>query len=188
MPSSAITSGVKDMQAVLNLVWDILLPAMQSAPLRADPAGDAALKSALGQLALSPVRSDDSVPPPAAWPTRTYRFPGNEQKLESLALEPAAGGAATLVLRFGGAEQRISCGRGEWRKGRVAFGTFPEQPVAASGAWMAPDVYSARLVFYETPFSQTVRLRFAGDEVTNDSEYGVSFGPAKQPQITGKAE
>ena len=29
----AITSGVKNMQAVLNLVWEKLLPAMQTAPL-----------------------------------------------------------------------------------------------------------------------------------------------------------
>ena len=32
----AITSGVKDMQAVLNLVWDKLLPAMNPAPLATD--------------------------------------------------------------------------------------------------------------------------------------------------------
>ena len=32
----AITSGVKDMQAVLNLVWDKLLPAMKPSPLAAD--------------------------------------------------------------------------------------------------------------------------------------------------------
>jgi CubicO group peptidase (beta-lactamase class C family) len=32
----AITSGVKDLQSVLNLVWDKLLPAMKSAPLATD--------------------------------------------------------------------------------------------------------------------------------------------------------
>src|SRR5262245_4805197 len=33
-----ITAGVKDMQAVLNLVWDKLLPALKPGPLEADPA------------------------------------------------------------------------------------------------------------------------------------------------------
>ena len=32
----AITSGVKDMQAVVNLVWDKLLPALKPTPLAAD--------------------------------------------------------------------------------------------------------------------------------------------------------
>jgi hypothetical protein len=176
------------MQAVLNLVWDVLLPAMKAEPLRADPAGHDALMRALGHLALTPVRGEESVATPVPWPTRTYRFPTNDQKLETLTLEPGPEGAATLVLRLGGAEQRIACGHGEWRKGRVTLGTFPEQPVAASGAWTASDTYSAKLVFYETPFSLTLHLRFAGDEVTDDGEYNVAFGPTKQPQLTGKAE
>ena len=41
----AITSGVDDMQAVLNLVWEHLLPAMQPAALPEDFAAQAALSS-----------------------------------------------------------------------------------------------------------------------------------------------
>ena len=43
----AITSGVKDMQAVLNVIWDKLLPAMQPKKLKADTA---ASKHNLAQL------------------------------------------------------------------------------------------------------------------------------------------
>ena len=43
----AITSGVKDMQAVLNLVWDKLLPGMKSSPLAPD---DGARKKLQGRL------------------------------------------------------------------------------------------------------------------------------------------
>src|SRR5213594_2154549 len=40
----AITSGVKDMQAVLNVIWDKLLPAMKSEQLPADSADSQQLK------------------------------------------------------------------------------------------------------------------------------------------------
>jgi hypothetical protein len=48
----AITSGLNDMQAVLNVVWDCLLPAMGSAALPADEVTQAALAIKLANLAL----------------------------------------------------------------------------------------------------------------------------------------
>src|SRR5260370_32115779 len=50
----AITSGVKDMQAVLNLVWDKLLPAMKSSPLSPDQEARAKLEQTLKGLSLRP--------------------------------------------------------------------------------------------------------------------------------------
>src|SRR5438034_5324053 len=48
----AITSGVRDMQAVLNLVWDKLLPGIVPASLPTDDAGRAKLESTLKGLSL----------------------------------------------------------------------------------------------------------------------------------------
>ena len=64
----------------------------------------------------------------------------------------------TLVARVDGVEQRIVCGRGQWQKGRMAWGPLPQQPVAASGAWTADDTFTAKLCFYETPFIVTVNV------------------------------
>ena len=183
-----ITSGVKDMQAVLNLVWDRLFPALQVGSVAADTMSRGKLERKLGGLK---VRTQPGTAPPSggfAGAGRRYVFPANDQKLEALAVEAGAGGDATLVLRFAGTEQRIGCGRGEWRKGRLAYGSFPEQPVAASGAWTAEGVYEAKLSFYETPFALTLALRFSGDDLTYDSEYNVAFGPTRQPQLVGRAE
>src|SRR5207245_9108983 len=46
----AITSGVKDMQAVLNLIWDKLLSAMQSYGLRSNNGASQQLKDKLAHL------------------------------------------------------------------------------------------------------------------------------------------
>jgi CubicO group peptidase (beta-lactamase class C family) len=182
----AITSGVKSMQAVLNLLWDRLLPALQADRLPEDVAARQKLLTALARLTL-PTPKETAVPALKPKLTgRRYTFPANDQKLEAMALE-RKGDAVTLVTRLGGVEQRIPCGHGEWRKARLTYGQQVDQPVAASGAWTAPDTYTARIALYETPFMLTLALRFASDQLFLDSEYNVSFGPTKQAQLVGAA-
>ncbi len=179
-----ITSGVKDMQAVLDLVWEGLLPALQSAPLAADDEARRRLEHALNGLSLRP--QEGSAPPSKA-SGRKYVFPTNPRKLEAITLESDEKGD-TLVARFDGVEQRIPCGRGEWKKGRMAFGSLSEQPAAASGAWTGDDTFAAKICFYETPFMLKVNLKFSGDAVLFDAETNVGFGSTKQKQLVGKAE
>jgi CubicO group peptidase (beta-lactamase class C family) len=182
----AITSGVREMQAVLNLVWDKLLPALKASPLPANSQAQAKLAEKLKGLALRPATGSA---PAAKVSGKKYVFPTNEQKLEALTLETDdAKGTVTLIARFAGGEQTLVCGRGEWRKGRGAWGALPVQPVAASGAWTAADTFTARLCFYETPFIFTVRAQFADDEVRLDAESNVGFWRTKQPQLVGKTK
>jgi CubicO group peptidase (beta-lactamase class C family) len=51
----AITSGGRNMQAVMNLVWEKLLPALKAAPLPADAPAVEKLGKKLGSLAVRPV-------------------------------------------------------------------------------------------------------------------------------------
>jgi len=180
----AITSGVKDMQAVLNLVWDKLLPAMKSAPLATDDDARKKLELTLAGLMLRPQEGSSS---PTKVSNKKYGFPANDRKLEAITLQ-SDDKAVTLVTRFGGVEQKIHCGHGAWRKSRLAYGPFPEQPAAVSGAWTADDTYTAKICFYETPFIIMVRLKFSGDQLLFDSQSNVGFGPTKQPQLLGKLE
>ncbi len=182
----AITAGVRDMQAVLNLVWDRLLPGLNPAPLAADERAREKLRKRLQGLALRPQEGAASAPSAAKALGRTYHFPANAQKLEALALEGGQDGAVTLVARVNGAEQRIVCGRGAWRKGKGAWGRLLPQPVAGSGAWTADDTFAARLCFTETPFIFSVRLKFSGDEVRCAVASNVGFGPGKQAPLVGK--
>ncbi len=181
----AITAGVKDMQGVLNLVWDKLLPALKSAPLAAD---DDAAKKLAGTLKGLTLRLPTGKGAPAEVMGKTYTFPTNEGKIESITLEAGKDGATTLVTRVGGAERRIECGRGSWEKGRAAWGRLPEQPAGAAGAWTLDDTFTAKVCFTETPFVATVRLKFTGKEVRYESEFNVGFGPTKDAALVGKAE
>ena len=182
----AITSGVKDMQGVLNLVWDKLVPALKSSSLSPDDEAATKLAQTLKGLSLRPVVGSDSV---AKGSGKTYLFPANDRKLESIMIEgDPKGDAVTIVAKFGGVEKRITCGRDGWRKGRLAWGSSPEQPVAVSGAWTENDTFTAKICFYETPFINTLSLKFSGDELHYTSEANVGFGSTKEKSLVGKSE
>lgn len=187
----AITSGVRDMQAVMNLIWDKLLPAMKPSALAADDAARQKLEKTLKGLTLRPQEGNGA---PAKFTGKKYLFPANDRKLEAISLDgDGANGSVTLISRLNGVEQRIVCGCGSWQKGRLtwgqlAWGQLPEQPVAASGAWTADDTFTAKLCFYETPYVVTIRMKFSDRDVQWNAESNVSFGPTKDPQLTGRVE
>ena len=119
---------------------------------------------------------------------KRFTFPANNQKVELLGLEfEKEDGPITLIGKFnGGAEQRIACGHGEWKKGRAAFGTFPERPAAVCGAWTANETYTAKICFYETPYVLTINLDFSNGKLRFDPAWNVSFGPTKPGQLVGE--
>jgi hypothetical protein len=182
----AITGGLRDMQAVLNLVWDHLLPGMKPATLPGDDATRTKLERRLQGLSL---RLPADAGSPAKELGTKYVFAANGSKLEAITLQNhGKDGGVTLVTRFDGTEQQIECGRGVWKKGKAAWEGLRSQPVAAAGAWTADDTYTAKLCFYETPFTLTLRLKFSGKELHCDSEMNVWFGPTKRPELVGKAD
>jgi hypothetical protein len=181
----AITSGVKDMQAVLNVVWDSLLPALKDQPLSPDDDARKALESTLAGLTMPP--QTGSGHPKEGIEKKVYTFESGDDRIESLTLENGDNGV-TLVARIDGSDRRITCGNGKWNDGRFSFARFPEQPVAASGAWTDDDTFTAKLCFYETPFTLTLRLKFADDTVTINSSSNVGFGRTNQPERVGKAK
>jgi CubicO group peptidase (beta-lactamase class C family) len=192
----AMTSGTTNMGAVMNLVWDKLLPAFHPRKLKAAHAAREKLQSTLAGLMLNPQTGSTAQPSATEMSCRTFLFPTNSQGLEAVTLQSGKNGGATLGLRFNGTEQRIVCGNGVWRTGRTAYvagaerRVMPESErlVAASGGWTANDTYTAKLCYYETPLCATIRLKFSPDQVLLETEHSVAFGPAKQPQLVGTAK
>ena len=184
----AITSGTRDMQGVLNVIWDKLLPAMQSVALPANEGARKELESVLAKLVLPMPQGAASSPLAAKISGKRFVFPTNTQKLEAIAFESSGGQSPTLVVRVNGADQRLASGHGAWQTGRMAYGALTNQPVAVSGAWIADDTYTAKFCFHETPTSLTAILKFSGEQLFLDAEYNVAFGPTKQPQLIGRSE
>jgi CubicO group peptidase (beta-lactamase class C family) len=182
----AITSGVGDMQAVLNVVWETLLPGIKTST----PENRAATSDLRKQLAALEVRqpAGKSESPTAKRVSgKTYRFDANDQKLETIT-PTFRGSRCMLTVLDGAGERKVECGGDEWVTGTSSVtapltGTMKAK-VAAHGVWTDDGTYVATLCFYETPFVQTLTWKFTGDQVALTSKLNVG-GPAG-PALMGR--
>lgn len=189
----AITSGVRDMQSVMNLVWEKLLPAMRAKPLPEDAAARRKLEAKLASLTVRLPSGQPTAPRAAKVSGRWYEFPENDRGIQAVALDFNAESPA-LTVRMAGGETRTPIGMGTWTKSRDGFTngldqflSVPTHPlVAASGAWTADDIFTVKIVAYETPFYSTLAFRFDGERLLLDAEHNVAFGPTKLPQLVGQ--
>lgn len=185
----AITSGGKDMQAVMNLVWDKLLPAMQPAALPADAANQKKLKQTLSTLTVKTQQGKATPKVPGSFSGRTYTFPANDGKLQTFSLDWQKNrNQPVMRIKVDGTDYTVPCSRNEWVTSTYRFSIYPKAPVATTCNWIAPDTFGMKLVFFETPHIINATAKFAGDQVTLDSEMNVGFGETKQPTLIGRVQ
>ena len=188
----AITSGVRDMQSVMTLVWDMLLPAMQASPLADDAESLGALHDRLAHLSVHTPRGRTTSPLAAAVSRQRYDIAENDRGVRSVSLDLTPR-APALVVRTASGEQRTPLGLGTWLRSDSGYTNGIERmlavptpaPVALSGAWTTDSVFTVKLVAPETPFYSLLEFRFSGvkgERLTVASEYNVSFG-GPQPVV-----
>jgi len=190
----AITSGVRDMQSVMNLVWNKLLPAMKEGHLPEDAAGRKSLETKLSSLRVKMPAGQMSSSLSSKLTGRWFEFPQNDRGIQAVSFDFSNG--ATLVVRTSSGELRTPIGMGNWQRlsngfgnGLESFLSVPEHPLmAASGAWSSDDALEVKVVLYQTPFYSSLKFKFDGDRVVFDSEHNVAFGPTKLPQLVGQAK
>ena len=190
----AITSGVRDMQSVMEIVWNKLLPAMSSDALPEDVAAQRALRAKLTGLTVRMPAGRAKTAISSRISRRWYVFPENDRGIRAIALVFTSPSPAILVRTSAG-ESRTPIGIGSWVKSRTGFAngmekllSVPSNPeVAASGAWTEDSVFTLKLVAPQTPYYSTLTFRFDGERLILDGSYNVSFGPTKLQQLEGKA-
>jgi hypothetical protein len=115
-------------------------------------------------------------------------FSKNPQAIEAITLESVgANGETTFVVRRDGTDHRIVAASGTWKKTTMSGRGAPE-PVAASGAWTAPDTYTLTVTRSRTPFSTTFRLRFGGHLLAVRSENNIGPADARVAEFIGEAQ
>jgi CubicO group peptidase (beta-lactamase class C family) len=189
----AITSGLGDMQGVLDRVWDKLLPAFSARKLPADRVAQERLVRALGALEIRKPSGSSNTPAPGML-GRTFDFAAGTGSLESVRVEASAEGWQ-VHRTFAGLESVLPVGSGRWIPSQGPLGSLPAGPsrampeglLAASGAWTASDTLTVKICSRETPFHLTFSLRFGTDNVTLRSENNVGFSPGGAVVLTGNA-
>jgi CubicO group peptidase (beta-lactamase class C family) len=188
----AITSGVRDMQAVMNLVWDKLLPAMSARTLPDDAVAQRELAAKLAKLTVRTIAGRPSSPLAARVSGRWYQLPENDRGIRAVSVDLTSR-APVLLVRTTAGETRTPIGIGRWAQNRTGFANgidrmlaVSAQPsIAASGGWTADSVFTIKLVAPETPFYSTMSLHFDTSRLLLDTEQNVSFGPTTLPQLVG---
>ncbi len=176
----AITGGVDvfEMQKPLNLVWDILLPAMGSAPLPDDPASQRRLTEKLASLACPLVTGQPDSPTARQVSGKMYQVDANALGLEEVTLN-FDDSMGSIVVKTAAGEDSIPCGFGTWIQGHTRLFAqpllFDDALTASSGAWTADDTFTMVVRLLETPFFHTVAFYFDGMELIIESQINVSL-------------
>lgn len=183
----AITSGVADMQQVLDAVWDLLLPGMQDGPLPEDPAGQARLAQTLAGLKLAPPPGAKESPLAGELSGKVWQMDENPPKIEKTSVRFTPEGCIFSITGVQG-EEEVTCGYGEWREGQTSLLTRGRglQPMAASGAWEGDNTFVITMRMFETPFYFTFKNVYEGDRVTIQVAQNVAFEGEGTPLLTGK--
>jgi CubicO group peptidase (beta-lactamase class C family) len=160
-----MTGGLQDMQVPLDLAWEHLLPAFSAADLPvAEP-----VEAPLPDLRILPQLGAVTSALSAEIAGVTFTLPTGAVTLEN------SEGGSLLALTLDGIDRKIELGHASWIFDETTPFDGSSRTVAASGAWASDDTFVARLVFYETPFENTIALTFADGKVTITIAQNVSF-------------
>lgn len=199
----AMLAGTGNMQAVLERVWEHLLPACGTASRPPSPAVRRGLARKLSGLTL-PVAAGEPVSPLAqGLAGATFRLDANPRGLVSITCIELGPETCTLEVGTAGDAQagsalhapatspngahRIAAAHGRWlESGTTLDGLGNTVPVGASYAWTAPDTLEVRLCYRLTPFCPTYTLRFSEGTLVLQPRANVSFGPVEGPRIVGR--
>jgi CubicO group peptidase (beta-lactamase class C family) len=177
----ATTAQVDDMQQVLDVLWERLLPALDTWSGSADGryASETRLAERLAALALPVVVPTERGPDSPVTFTVASPSPEGPFAAGTEVTVTADGSDHLLIFRLPTAELAVPCGREHWAEGWLGTGgvprgsgrALPEEPVpvVCRGGWTAPDTFEADLVLIETPH----RIRMRGNGSRLDAEWNV---------------
>ena len=189
----AITSETIDMQGVLDLVWEHLLPAIDR---DSDEAADRTLTERLAGLRVPTPSSTASGPDDqGAWvrspdSTLPEAYAAVQLTREGDGAEGGDHTAYRLTFDAHGTQVPVVVGDGAWLESSLSV-AGRELPIVASGGWDGQGCFAADLRIVETP--HTIRVRTRGDgtvqlawrevpQVGADPLVLATRGPAMPPQ------
>jgi len=185
----AITSETSDMQGELNLIWKVLLPAMENRKLPINKPANAALQQKLKSLSLSINKGLDN-PSVASLEGKTFIMEPNAQGVQSLkfAFQKNNG---QLILKTDTSSYTFNFSADNWQNAETNLpgpyllnmaknnlqGLAPFK-VAGKYTWLDANTLQLVLRYIESPHSRILLCHFDGDkislEISNSFDFGAS--------------
>ncbi len=185
----AITSMTSNMQGILDLVWEHLLPAMRDEALPPDPAGVSALRKQLDGLALPVPEGARNKKLESALSGKSFSLGANDRGIQSIGFEFTRGECKVSLADDEG-EYVIPLGAGKWRisettrrgpylvtVARNAQSGLPPFEVAGAHRWLDDGALEVTLRYVQGPHTETLVCRPAGDGI--DVDISTTIGPVQ---------
>lgn len=180
----AITSATSDMQAILNIVWEHLLPGIKESTLPPDDDGFKLLNERLAGLAIGTVEGEENSPKTSTISGKTYVIEPNSLSIKSIAFNFEASPDMITIISDEG-EQSFNVGYERMELGRMIRPQLSSREIAVTGAWESPEKYIVKILYYETPQDMKFTFRFDGDELFWDTDINVAYRPTRLEQLKG---
>jgi CubicO group peptidase (beta-lactamase class C family) len=193
----AAVSGTNDMGKILECLWRTIFPAFRRDAIALDPGAERSQAAMVSRSSLSPVPGKPGSPFSLAVSGKKIVVEENAALLAWMRLD-LEHGVLELKLNKGrrgpvpiaGGIRRIPFGLGVWVEGNsdIVLTDRGSRPVAASGAWTAPDTFTVKVFCIVSPHILTIALRFAESRVESAFSLNVNMGPAGPLKFAGKVE
>jgi len=179
----AVTAGGKNMQTILDIVWDHLLPRLEDHPLPEDPDSCGRLREKLASLALPRLHGV----PPCRDSVVSAAFAPNPAGIRRVRIERTP---ARCQVGFTLDDGRLETLRAGWEtpeEGTTALEDGEERSFSAT-AETAGDGVRLRVYFTSTPFVSEYRFTVTGNTVVFSRERNLCFRTAPWPELCGEIE
>jgi hypothetical protein len=175
----AITSESGDMQGELNLIWKILLPALQEKSLSPNTKSDAEMQHKLASLKL-PVNSDHTLKPSVALSNKKYSIEDNPFHISSLRFQ-VDNSICHLTIKTDSENYQFNFNHNKWQYGETTMhgpylvsiaqhnlSGLPPFKVAGEYEWIDPTTLKLVLRYIESPHTETFVCHFSNNSINVD--------------------
>jgi len=162
-----VTAGLQGMQEILNLVWDILLPAVKDIPLPSNPSDLNKLNEQIASLYIPLANGTKNDVPKSM----CYNIEMNTLGISSIEFE-ISNDQCDLIISRGEEKEKISAGFGKNILGKFRLYNPIPCKVGASAGWKNSKELEIVFCFYETPYRVVFNCYFDGQNICimNSSE------------------
>lgn len=196
----AVTSQVKNMRRILQLVWQHLLPGMFDHSLRRNEDLDEFLISRLNSLSIpNPFFTDEDKITPLKNTSRKFTFDTNEQNIEEMSFVFDEVGDCKLTVKIAGTAYDYPFGLDTWRYGSTErpgpYFLNPRRnpaglsPFTVSGyySWTNPDELKLHLLYITESQYETYVCKFKDEQVSIEISNSMQ-SDEKPVSITGQLQ
>jgi hypothetical protein len=177
------------MGGVMEAVWETLLPSMAPKPIEPDTTTFRSLAAKLDDLSLPLVEGESQSPVSERLAQRKFQVFDNEVGVNSVSFD-LHGKDHRITIEMNHGMETLNLGSDNYTTSKLndhlPYTQNMRSRIGASGAWVEPNEYQAKIYLTETPASILYTFRFENNRMNWTSQLRHSlFGPRKLEILKG---